>query len=115
MLDRAAEEIARPWREMAPAPGPRESILVVALVALFVGSAVLCLGLIAPMVWTGVAGMRAERAYDQCANVKNSHARTACYETVQREPPARPKAALKPFGAILADQIGNRGSDAAAK
>ena len=102
MFDRAAKEIARPRRDMSvsrsPA-GPR-SIVVITLVAMFVGSAVLCVGLIAPMLWTVVT----EKVVP-----------TGSADDPVQQSQSRPKAALKPFGAILAGQIGNQGGDKPAK
>ena len=95
MLNRAAEEIARPWREMTPMRPRRrrEPAAGLALVAFFVAAAVLGVGLIAPIVWDVVTTkfLKAGPAYERSA--------------------PRPKAALKPFGAILADQIGDRPRD----
>jgi hypothetical protein len=75
----------------------RPSIVVVALVALFVGSAALCLGLLGPPLWT-------------LATTKLMPT-----QTTRDAPALRPKAALKPFGAILADQAGTRAGDKLAR
>jgi hypothetical protein len=74
----------------------RESIAVHMLAGLFVGSAVLCLGSLGPPLWAVVSGKLFEApAYDPSS--------------------PRPKAALRPFGDIFADQIGSTAGGKPAK
>jgi len=90
MLDPAAEEIARPWRSIVlwPRPHRRESAVTLALVVFVLGATLLCVGLLVPPVWTALTGKPTQ---------PGAPARSASH----------PKQPLKPFGAIIADQLDN--------
>ena len=66
-----------------------ESIAVLMLVGFFVGSAVLCLGSLGPPLWAVATG----KLFEAPANNSSS---------------PRPKAALRSFGDIFADQAGSK-------
>jgi len=69
-------------------PQRPELIVILVLVAFFVGSAVLCLGSLGPPLWAVVNGK--------------------LFEAPAHDPSSpRPKAALRPFGDIFADQVGS--------
>ena len=89
-LDPGAEEIARPWRGIMPSRrrDRHESVITLALVAFVLGATLLCVGLLAPAVWTTLTG-KLMQAGAPASSV--SH----------------PKQSLKPFGAIIADQLDN--------
>jgi len=90
MIDPGAEEIARPWRSIAPwrRRDRRESVAGLALVALFVGATLLCVGLLAPPVWMALTGKLMSSGVPVSSAVHS-------------------KQPLKPFGEILVDQLDN--------
>jgi len=90
-LDPGAEEIARPWRSISllRRRDRRQSVVVLALIAVILGATLLCVGLLVPPVWTALTG----KLKPSGAPVSSS---------------LHPKQPLKPFGAIIADQLDNR-------
>jgi hypothetical protein len=65
----------------------REPYTLVLIMALFVGGAIFCPALIAPILWTAVTefGQRPTLTYRQCGAVREDNNRLACYESVLRQ------------------------------
>ena len=97
MMARGAEAMSWPSSGRGKAKSPRrpESILTLGLVAFFVGSAVLCLGSLGPPLWAVMTGK--------------------LFEAPAYESSPRPKAALRPFGDVFADQVGSTAAGKPAK
>ncbi len=67
--------------------GPHLPMADVLIVGLLAGGTAICVGLLAPVLWTAAtdAARQARLTYAQCGAVKEDASRLACYDHIQKQ------------------------------
>jgi hypothetical protein len=89
--------------------------MLIAIIVMFVGSALILLGLIAPVIWSAVVdiALRPVPTYEQCDALKDDAARLGCYDRIARQTPRTTKGPAPQFGTVVSNGPKSSPDDAA--